>query len=53
MSPWHHVQEMEVIPDLVMSGALAHLDTLHVDWHLIPDWQVIDGMVWYGVENVE
>ena len=33
MSQCPLMQEMEVIPDLVMSGALAHLDTLHVDWH--------------------
>jgi len=32
-------KEMEVIPDLVLSGALAHIDTLHVDWHLLADWQ--------------
>jgi len=32
-------KEMEVIPDLVLSGALAHIDTLHVDWHLSINWQ--------------
>jgi len=32
-------KEMEVIPDLVLSGALAHIDTLHVDWHLGANWQ--------------
>jgi len=32
-------KEMEVIPDLVLSGALAHIDTLHVDWHLQAKWQ--------------
>ena len=25
-------RELEVVPDLLMSGALAHLDNLHVDW---------------------
>ena len=25
-------RELEVIPDLVMSGALQHIDHLHVDW---------------------
>ena len=25
-------RELDVIPDLVMSGALQHIDHLHVDW---------------------
>ena len=25
---------------VIFSGALAHIDTLHVDWHLLADWQV-------------
>ena len=25
---------------MIFSGALAHIDTLHVDWHLGADWQV-------------
>ena len=25
---------------LISSGALAHIDTLHVDWHLSDTWQV-------------
>ena len=25
-------QEMEIMVDLIMSGALAHLDNIHVDW---------------------
>ena len=28
-----------MIPDLVMSGALGHLSSLHVDWHLLAGWQ--------------
>jgi len=32
-------KEMEVIPDLLLSGALAHVDTLHVDWHIWANWQ--------------
>ena len=36
---------MEVIPDLVMSGALRHLDSLHVDWHLGTYWQVYKTIV--------
>jgi len=31
--------EMQVIPDLVLSGAIGHLDTLHVDWHTMASWQ--------------
>ena len=27
------------MPDLVLSGALAHIDTLHLDWHLQTTWQ--------------
>ena len=26
---------------ILTSGALAHIDTLHVDWHLQAKWQVI------------
>ena len=25
---------------MIFSGALAHIDTLHVDWHLGANWQV-------------
>ena len=25
-------RELDVVPDLVMSGALQHIDHLHVDW---------------------
>lgn len=25
---------------MIISGALAHIDTLHVDWHLSINWQV-------------
>ena len=25
-------RELDVVPDLVMSGALQHIDQLHVDW---------------------
>merc|ERR1712018_1089524 len=25
-------RELDIIPDLVMSGALQHIDNLHVDW---------------------
>jgi len=32
-------REMEIIPDLLLSGAIAHIDTLHVDWHLNLKWQ--------------
>ena len=30
---WEQLQrELDVVPDLVMSGALQHIDHLHVDW---------------------
>ena len=25
---------------MIISGALGHIDTLHVDWHLLAKWQV-------------
>ena len=39
-------QEMEIMADLVMSGALAHLDNVHVDWDTLTikeeDYQKFD-----------
>ena len=34
-------KELEVIPDLVMSGALQYLDQIHIDWTRDPlvDWE--------------
>ena len=29
---WMLERELDVVPDLVMSGALQHIDHLHVDW---------------------
>ena len=34
-------RELEVVPDLLMSGAMAHLDNLHVDWSR-PDFLLTD-----------
>ena len=34
---------MDIFEEYMMkkfSGALAHIDTLHVDWHLMAKWQV-------------
>ena len=30
-----------IINVLLLSGAIAHIDSLHVDWHLWADWQVL------------
>ena len=30
------LREVDIVPDLVMSGALPHLDNLHVDWSFDP-----------------
>ena len=27
--------EVEIVSDLIMSGAIAHLDNIHVDWDLL------------------
>ena len=39
-------QEMEIMADLIMSGALAHLDNIHVDWDTLTlkeeDYQKFD-----------
>ena len=39
-------QEMEIMADLIMSGALAHLDNIHVDWDTLAikeeDYQKFD-----------
>ena len=39
-------QEMEIMVDLIMSGALAHLDNIHVDWDTLTikeeDYQTFD-----------
>ena len=27
--------EVEIVSDLIMSGAIAHLDNIHVDWDML------------------
>ena len=32
LGSWFSLRELDVVPDLVMSGALQHIDHIHVDW---------------------
>ena len=38
----HFPKKVDIVPDLVMSGALAHIDSLMVDW----TDDLKDGMQW-------